>query len=193
MKIVGEYLNGVRVISLDRHQDARGSFMEIYSREELKRLGIDFLPVQDNWAQSLKRGTLRGLHLQKGEYAQAKLIRCCAGSFYNLAVDCRRNSPTYGKAVYTRLSEGDNLLIFVPKGFAHGVAVIEDGTEYTFMTDAPYNGDPENNGGLSCFYDPGQLNWEELLPDTELILSDRDRTGLSPTPEELDSGFAYEE
>ncbi len=193
MKIVQEYLNAVKVISLDRHPDARGYFMEIYSQDEFDRLGIDFHPVQDNCSHSLKRGTIRGLHFQKEPYAQAKLIRCSEGSFYDLAVDCRKNSPTYGKAVCIKLTKNDDLLVFIPKGFAHGVAIIEDDSEYTYKVDASYNGAPENNGGISCFYDPEQLNWDELLPDTELILSDRDRTGVSPTLEELDSGFVYEE
>lgn len=193
MKIVQEYLNAVKVISLDRHPDARGYFMEIYSQDEFDRLGIDFHPVQDNCSHSLKRGTIRGLHFQKEPYAQAKLIRCSEGSFYDLAVDCRKNSPTYGKAVCIKLTKNDDLLVFIPKGFAHGVAIIEDDSEYTYKVDACYNGAPENNGGISCFYDPEQLNWDELLPDTELILSDRDRTGVSPTLEELDSGFVYEE
>ena len=193
MKIVQEYLNAVKVISLDRHPDARGYFMEIYSQDEFDRLGIDFHPVQDNCSHSLKRGTIRGLHFQKEPYAQAKLIRCSEGSFYDLAVDCRKNSPTYGKAVCIKLTKNDDLLVFIPKGFARGVAIIEDDSEYTYKVDASYNGAPENNGGISCFYDPEQLNWDELLPDTELILSDRDRTGVSPTLEELDSGFVYEE
>ena len=193
MEIVQEYLNAVKVISLDRHPDARGYFMEIYSQDEFDRLGIDFHPVQDNCSHSLKRGTIRGLHFQKEPYAQAKLIRCSEGSFYDLAVDCRKNSPTYGKAVCIKLTKNDDLLVFIPKGFAHGVAIIEDDSEYTYKVDASYNGAPENNGGISCFYDPEQLNWDELLPDTELILSDRDRTGVSPTLEELDSGFVYEE
>lgn len=193
MKIVQEYFNAVKVISLDRHRDARGYFMEIYSQDEFDRLGIDFHPVQDNCSHSLKRGTIRGLHFQKEPYAQAKLIRCSEGSFYDLAVDCRKNSPTYGKAVCIKLTKNDDLLVFIPKGFAHGVAIIEDDSEYTYKVDASYNGAPENNGGISCFYDPEQLNWDELLPDTELILSDRDRTGVSPTLEELDSGFVYEE
>ncbi|MBQ9154616.1 MAG: dTDP-4-dehydrorhamnose 3,5-epimerase family protein [Solobacterium sp.] len=193
MKIVQEYLNAVKVISLDRHPDARGYFMEIYSQDEFDRLGIDFHPVQDNCSHSLKRGTIRGLHFQKEPYAQAKLIRCSEGSFYDLAVDCRKNSPTYGKAVCIKLTKNDDLLVFIPKGFAHGVAIIEDDSEYTYKVDASYNGAPENNDGISCFYDPEQLNWDELLPDTELILSDRDRTGVSPTLEELDSGFVYEE
>ncbi len=193
MKIVSEYLNAVKVVALDRHSDDRGFFMEIYSQDEMDRLGIDFHPVQDNRAHSLKRGTVRGLHFQRGEYAQAKLIHCTAGSFYNLAADLRTGSPTFGQAVCIRLQAEDDLLVYIPKGFAHGVAVIEDNTEYTYKVDAPYNGDPRYSGGLSVFYDPEQLNWDELLPDTELILSDKDRSGLSPSPEETESEIHYEE
>lgn len=193
MKITAEYLNAVKVISLDRHSDDRGFFMEIFSQPELERLGIDFHPVQDNRAHSLKRGTVRGLHFQRGEYAQAKLIHCTAGSFYNLAADLRIGSPTFGQTVCLLLKEEDDLLVYIPKGFAHGVAIAEDGTEYTYKVDQPYNGDPRCSGGLSVFYDPEQLNWDELLPDTELILSGKDRSGLSSSPEEADSGIYYEE
>lgn len=192
MKIVSEYLDAVKVISLDRHSDQRGYFMEIYSQDAFDRLGIDFHPVQDNCSSSLKRGTLRGLHFQKGPYAQAKLVRCIEGSFYNLAVDCRKGSPTYGKAVCIRLAKDDDLLVYIPRGFAHGTAIIEDNSAYTYKVDNAYNGAPENNGGISCFYDREQLNWDELLPDTELILSDKDISGVSAVLEELDSGFVYQ-
>ena len=111
MKITAEYLNAVKVISLDRHRDDRGFFMEIFSQPELERLGIDFHPVQDNRAHSLKRGTVRGLHFQRGEYAQAKLIHCTAGSFYNLAADLRIGSPTFGQTVCLLLKEEDDLLV----------------------------------------------------------------------------------
>lgn len=191
MKIIDKILNDVLVIELDCHEDARGYFMEIYNQDAFDKLGIDFHPIQDNCSYSTKRGTVRGLHFQKEPYAQAKLIRCTKGSFYDIAVDVRKGSPTYGKASCIRLEENDHKLVFIPKGFAHGVAIIDDESEYTYKVDSLYNGLPENNGGLSCLYDKNELDFDKLLPDTKLILSDRDIEGVSPTLETLDTNFVY--
>ena len=191
MKIIDRKLNDILVLQLDCHYDNRGFFMEIYSQAEFDRLGIDFKPVQDNCSHSLKKGTVRGLHFQKNDYAQAKLIRCTKGSFFDLATDVRKGSPTYGETAVIKLAENDNKLVFIPKGFAHGVAIIEDESEYTYKVDAFYNGKPENNGGLSCLYDASKLNIKELLGGVDLILSDRDIEGVSATLETLDTDFVY--
>lgn len=192
MEVIKEYFNAVKVIQLKRHDDARGYFMEIYSQAEIERLGIDFHPVQDNCSHSLKRGTIRGLHFQKEPYAQAKLIRCTRGSFYDISVDCRVGSPTFGQAAVIKLHEDDNQLVFIPKGFAHGVAIIEDNSQYTYKVDHLYHGAKEDNGGLSCFYDSRQLDWDRLLPDTELILSEHDIHEVSKDLESLDTNFKFE-
>ncbi len=191
MKIIDKKLNDVLVIELDCHKDDRGYFMEIFSQKAFDDLGIDFKPVQDNCSHSLKRGTVRGLHFQKNNYAQAKLIRCTKGSFYDLATDVRKGSPTYGETAVIKLEENDNKLVFIPKGFAHGVAILEDDSEYTYKVDALYNGKPENNGGLSCLYDSNKLDIKGLLEGSELILSDRDIKGVSPNLENLDTDFIY--
>ena len=191
MKIIDKKLNDVLVIELDCHKDDRGYFMEIFSQKAFDDLGINFKPVQDNCSHSLKRGTVRGLHFQKNNYAQAKLIRCTKGSFYDLATDVRKGSPTYGETAVIKLEENDNKLVFIPKGFAHGVAILEDDSEYTYKVDALYNGKPENNGGLSCLYDSNKLDIKGLLEGSELILSDRDIKGVSPNLENLDTDFIY--
>ena len=191
MKIIDKKLNDVLVIELDCHKDDRGYFMEIFSQKAFDDLGINFKPVQDNCSHSLKRGTVRGLHFQKNNYAQAKLIRCTKGGFYDLATDVRKGSPTYGETAVIKLEENDNKLVFIPKGFAHGVAILEDDSEYTYKVDALYNGKPENNGGLSCLYDSNKLDIKGLLEGSELILSDRDIKGVSPNLENLDTDFIY--
>lgn len=191
MRIVDKKLDDVLVIELDCHEDERGYFMEIFSEAEFKRLGIDFKPVQDNCSHSLKKGTVRGLHFQKNQYAQAKLIRCTKGSFYDLATDVRKDSPTFGETAVIKLSEDDHKLVFIPKGFAHGVAILEDHSEYTYKVDALYNGEAQNNGGLSCLYDSSKLDIHGLLGDTELILSNRDIEGVSSSLDTLDTDFIY--
>ena len=191
MKIIDRKLEDILIIELDCHYDERGYFMEIFSQAEFDRLGIDFHPVQDNCSHSLKKGTVRGLHFQKNKYAQAKLIRCSKGSFYDLATDVRKGSPTYGETAVIKLSEDDHKLVFIPKGFAHGVAILEGDSEYTYKVDALYNGKPENNGGLSCLYDSSKLDIRALLEGTELILSSRDIDGVSASLETLDTDFIY--
>lgn len=191
MKITDIRLNAVKVISLDCHPDERGYFMEIYNQEAFAALGIHDVFLQDNYSFSEKRGTVRGLHFQKSAFAQSKLIRCVRGSFYDIAVDVRRNSPSFGKAAVIRLDEKDCKLVYIPHGFAHGVAIIEDQSAYSYKVDSLYNGIPEHNGGLSCFYDPDELNWKELLPDTHLILSKRDTEGVAEKLDSLDTDFIY--
>ena len=182
---------GLCIITPAIHGDSRGYFMETYHQRDMAEAGLNYVFVQDNQSASSK-GVLRGLHYQK-QYPQTKLVRVIRGEVFDVAVDLRKDSPTFGKHCGVLLSEENRKQFLIPKGFAHGVAIIEDDTEYTYKVDAPYNGDPGYSGGLSVFYDPGQLNWDELLPDTELILSGKDRTGLSPSPEEAYSGIYYEE
>lgn len=191
MKIIETHCTDVKVIQLDRHIDERGYFMEIYNQDSFHALGIDTVFVQDNCSFSSKRGTIRGFHFQRDPYAQAKLIRCTEGSFYDIAIDVRKGSPTYGKASCILLKKEDDKLVFIPRGFAHGVAILEDNSAYNYKVDNVYNGLPQNNGGLSYNYDKNELNWEMLLPDTRLILSERDISRVSATLDELDSGFIY--
>ena len=193
MRIVERSLEDILVLKTERHTDARGWFMEIYSEQALADIGIRFRAVQDNCSESLRRGTVRGLHFQVPPHAQAKLLRCTRGSVLQIAVDIRRGSPNYGKASCIRLCEDDDLLVYIPKGYAQGTAALEDGSQYTYKVDYPYMSAEAYNGGISCLYDSEQLDWEKLLPDTRLIMSDRDRNGLCRTLDELDSGFVYGE
>ena len=191
MKIIETRCTDVQVIELDCHVDQRGYFMEIYNQDAFHELGIDTVFVQDNCSFSSKRGVIRGFHFQKVPYAQAKLIRCTEGSFYDIAIDVRKGSPTYGKASCILLKKDDHKLVYIPRGFAHGVAIVEDNSAYNYKVDNVYNGEPQNNGGLRYNYSKEELDWDQLLPDTKLILSDRDLHGVCETLDELDSGFIY--
>ena len=191
MKILETRLDAVKVIALDCHKDERGYFMETYNQKSFEDMGIHDVFVQDNYSFSDRRGTVRGLHFQKSRFAQSKLIRCVKGAFYDIAVDVRKNSPTYGKASVIRLEEDDGKLVYIPHGFAHGVGIIKDCSSYHYKVDNLYNGIPENNGGLSCLYDSGELDWKYLLPDTKLILSSHDTIDVAESIDVLDTDFIY--
>lgn len=128
-----------------RFGDARGYFMETYSREAYAAGGIDTLFVQDNQSLSAQPGTVRGLHYQVAPAAQAKLVRVLKGAIFDVAVDLRRGSPHYGRWCSVLLSADGAEQIFVPRGFAHGFCTLEPGTEVAYKVDAPYA--PEAEGG----------------------------------------------
>ena len=186
-------LNAVKIIQLNRHSDERGFFTEIYNQNSIDALDISFRPVQDNCSRSTKKGTVRGLHFQKEPYAQAKLIRCTRGEIYDIAVDVRKGSPTFGKAAVVHLFEDDDKLVYIPKGFAHGVLIMRDQSEYNYKVDNVYNGQKENNGGLSIFYDRNELDIYGMLGNDDVILSEHDRNEVSPVLAELDTNFIFEE
>ncbi|MCD6101408.1 MAG: dTDP-4-dehydrorhamnose 3,5-epimerase [Candidatus Marinimicrobia bacterium] len=157
-------------------EDERGFFMETYKKEDFERVGIigDF--IQDNHSKS-KYGVLRGLHFQKGPYAQAKIVRCIRGVIYDVTVDLRKNSPTFGKYVGVILSEFNKYQLYIPRGFAHGFVVLSDVAEVTYKVDNVYA--PTHEGGL-IWNDPDVgITW----PVDEPIVSEKDRKW--PTLKEL--------
>jgi dTDP-4-dehydrorhamnose 3,5-epimerase len=119
-------------------EDARGFFMETYKTSEFKDAGIEAVFVQDNHARSLKKGVLRGMHYQLPPYAQSKLVRVTAGSIFDVAVDMRRSSPSFGKWVGAELSAKNKQMLFIPAGFAHGYCTLEDATEVQYKCTAEY-------------------------------------------------------
>lgn len=159
--------------------DDRGFFMETWRRSAFAKAGLPIDFVQDNVARSLRKGVLRGLHFQKGPHAQSKLVRCSVGRIFDVAVDIRGGSPTYGSYVAAELSEDDRAMLFVPKGFAHGYVTLTDVTEVTYKVDAEYA--PAAEGGL-LWNDPTVgVPW----PVREPALNERDRkwpglSGLGP-------------
>ena len=122
----------VRVIIPPRHPDDRGWFSETYSRKALAEKGIDDTFVQDNHAFSRRKGTVRGLHFQLPPHAQAKLVRVVRGAIYDVAVDLRRGSPTYGGFVSAVLSAENGMQRYIPAGFAHGLCTLDDDTEVLY-------------------------------------------------------------
>ena len=158
-------------------EDERGFFMETYKKEDFEeKAGIKGEFIQDNHSKS-KRGVLRGLHFQREPYAQAKIVRCIRGAIYDVAVDLRKNSPTFGKYVGVILSEYNRYQLHVPGGCAHGFLVLSDAAEVFYKVDNVYA--PDHEGGL-IWNDPVvNIPW----PNDKPILSQKDQQ--LPTLKEL--------
>ena len=163
-------IDGVIIVEPTAYGDARGYFMETYQREDFIKGGIDVEFVQDNQSMSTK-GVLRGLHFQK-QYSQSKLVRCIRGEVFDVAVDLRPGSPTYGKWEGVLLSAENKRQFFIPKNFAHGFLVLSDEAEFVYKVDDYYH--PNDEGGL-MWNDP-EIGVEWPIPeDFEVKLSDKDK------------------
>ena len=160
-------------------RDERGTFFESFNKQQFyATTGLDIDFVQDNQSTS-KKGVLRGLHFQKGEFAQAKLVRVIKGSVLDIVVDIRPNSSTFGKHYSTVLSDLNNQQLFIPKGFAHGFLVLEDATIFSYKCDNYYNKASESG----IIYNDTILNLDWQFPEKELIISEKDQ--ILPTFETL--------
>ena len=176
-------IEGLKIITPEVHGDARGYFMEVYNFNDFKEAGIDQVFVQDNQSAS-KRGVLRGLHFQI-QYPQAKLVRVVSGEVFDVAVDLRKGSATYGKWHGVRLSAENKKQFFIPQGFAHGFVVLSDYAEFAYKCTDFYH--PNDEGGL-LWSDPDiGVEWGVESP----ILSNKDTT--SPMLRDSDCNFTYEE
>ncbi len=164
-------LDGVLEIIPVRHADARGFFSEIYSKAALQESGITFDCVQDNLSYSAKKGVLRGLHYQLPPRAQDKLIRVARGSIFDVAVDIRQDSATFGHWVSLVLSAKTWNQILVPKGFAHGFLTLEDETEVVYKVTDCYS--PPHDRSIR--FDDPQLDIAWPTEGLEVVLSDKDR------------------
>lgn len=147
MIITDTKLAGVRIIEPSIQQDNRGFFMESYNRLMLQELHIHYEFVQDNHSLSVAAGVIRGLHYQLSPKAQTKLIRVIAGSIYDVAVDIRHRSPTFGQWVGVHLSATNKLQLLVPRGFAHGFCTTSSNTEVLYKVDEYYS--PEHDRGIA--------------------------------------------
>ena len=162
----------VKVLIPKKFGDRRGFFSEVYSARTLAEAGIDAAFVQDNHSFSALAGTVRGLHFQTPPRAQDKLVRVVRGSVFDVAVDLRRSSPTYGRHVSAVLSATAWNQILIPVGFAHGFMTLEPDTEVLYKVSDYYA--PGNDAGL-LWSDPGLgIRWPR--PESEAALSDKDRT-----------------
>ena len=188
MKIIDTEIEDVKIIEPDCFGDHRGWFMETYSTNKFKEIGIDNDFVQDNHSMSQKKGTLRGLHFQNNPYAQAKLVRCTKGKVIDVAVDIRKGSPTYKKWVSVELTAENKRMFYIPCGFAHGFLCLSDDVEFQYKVDNLYS--KECDRGIR-YDDPSiGVDWGSLLDGIEPILSDKDKNG--PTLDESDANFIYE-
>lgn len=177
----------VRLLEPDRYSDARGWFTETYSERSFAALGIAARFVQDNHSYSRRPFTLRGLHFQVPPHAQDKLVRCIRGRIWDVAVDVRVGSPTYGRHVAAELSAENGRQLFVPIGFAHGFLTLEPDTEVTYKCSALYA--PGSESGLIWNDADLALPWP-LPAGAEPELSPKDR--LLPPFAEFQSSFAYD-
>tara|TARA_R110002126_G_scaffold264475_2_gene407540 strand:+ start:20119 stop:20658 length:540 start_codon:yes stop_codon:yes gene_type:complete len=171
MEVTETFLKGCFVIEPKVFGDKRGSFFEVFNLQEFKKkTGLQVNFVQDNQSIS-QRGVLRGLHIQKGEFAQAKLIRVIKGKVLDVAVDFRKNSSTFGKHFSIELSGENNKQLFVPRGFLHGFSVLENQTILSYKCDNYYN--PLAEDGV--MYNDQNFNIDWKLNYEEVILSDKDK------------------
>jgi len=172
----------VLLITPKRHGDARGWFAETWSRKSLAEAGVEADFVQDNQAFNARRGTLRGLHFQQAPHPQAKLVRVLKGAIYDVAVDVRPGSPSYGRWVGAELTAQGGEQLFVPRGFAHGYCTLTDDCELFYKVDGLYA--PQTEGGV-IWNDPDlAIPWPL---DREPVLSDKDK--LLPRLKDIKADF----
>ena len=162
MQIEKSPITGLLMIVPKRHGDARGWFSEVYSRPALSAAGLDLDFVQDNHSMSGAAGTLRGLHYQRPPFAQDKLVRCTRGAIYDVAVDIRVGSPSYGKWFGVELSAANGLQLLIPIGFLHGFVTRSEGAEVQYKVTAPYAADCD---GAIAWDDPDLgIDWGTTAP-----------------------------
>lgn len=174
-KFIKTPIDWLTIIEPQVFWDERGFFMESYSEKEFRNFGIDIHFVQDNHSKS-KAWVLRWLHFQTVN-TQSKLVRVTAGSVYDVAVDLRKNSLTYGKWYGIVLSSENKKQFFIPQGFAHGFLTLEDNTEFLYKCDDFYN--PAWDWGIAYNSKELNINWWEYFDVDKLIISDKDKKHLS--------------
>ena len=173
MEYIKTEIEGVYIIEPKVFEDARGYFFEAFKSEEFKKHIGDVEFVQDNESKS-SRGVLRGLHYQKGEYSQAKLVRVIKGRVLDVAVDMRKSSKTFGKHVMVELSDENKRQFFIPRGFAHGFLVLSDEAIFTYKVDNVYA--PEHEASVRFDDNKLDINWP--IDPNEVLTSQKDLAAL---------------
>lgn len=169
-------IKDVFLIEMALYGDSRGYFMETYNKSDFRKVGLNYVFVQDNQSSS-KKGVLRGLHFQR-RHPQTKLVRVIKGEVFDVAVDLRKDSITYGQWVGEILSEENKKQLLIPRGFAHGFLVLSDYAEFVYKCDDFYH--PEDEGGI-IYNDPRiSIEWPDLKG---VILSEKDK--INPTLDEI--------
>ena len=174
MNVIKTAIDGVLIIEPKVFGDARGYFFESFSQREFDEkvapiLGLTINFVQDNESMS-SYGVMRGLHFQRPPFTQSKLVRCVKGAVLDVAVDIRKGSPTYGQHVAVELTEDNHRQFFVPRGFAHGFAVLSETAVFQYKCDEFYH--PETDGGISIIDDSLGIDWR--IPTEKALLSEKD-------------------
>ena len=184
MKVIHTDIPGLKIIEPKVFGDNRGYFLESFSEKVFKEQVADVDCVQDNESKSCY-GVLRGLHFQKPPHAQAKLVRVVKGRVLDVAVDIRKGSPTFGKYAAVELTEDNHRQLFIPRGFAHGFAVLSDEAVFQYKCDNYYA--PQCEGALA--WDDPDLGIDWILPADKVILSAKD--AMNPLLKEADLPFEY--
>lgn len=169
MEIIKTKLDGVVIIEPKIFRDSRGYFFESFSQREFEEKVCKINFVQDNESMS-SYGVMRGLHFQRPPFTQAKLVRCVKGTVLDVAVDIRKDSPTYGQHVAVELSEDNHYQMFIPHGFAHGFSVLSETAVFQYKCDQFYH--PESDAGISILDKSLGIDWR--IPADKAILSDKD-------------------
>lgn len=173
MNIIETEIKGVFVLEPKIFGDSRGYFFESFSQREFESVIGPITFVQDNQSKS-SYGVVRGLHFQKPPHAQAKLVKVVKGKVLDVAVDLRKDSPTFGKYMAVELSDENHRQVFIPKGFAHGFSVLSDEAVFQYKCDDYYA--PETEGAVA--WDDPELNIDWRIPTDEIILSEKDKRNL---------------
>lgn len=184
MEVIKTGIEGVVIIEPRVFNDARGYFFESFSQREFEEKVRPINFVQDNESMS-SYGVMRGLHFQRPPFTQSKLVRCVKGKVLDVAVDIRKGSPTYGQHVAVELSEDNHRQFFVPRGFAHGFAVLSEAAVFQYKCDNFYA--PEADGGISIKDETLDIDWK--IPMNKAVLSEKDIKHLCL--KDFDSPFYY--
>ncbi len=169
MRIEPLELEGAYLIRPEEHMDERGSFFRTYCKKELKKLNVEDDFVQHNISQNNKKGTLRGLHFQRKPYEESKIVRCISGKVFDVLVDIRKNSSTYGKYLHLELSSENGLAVYIPEGFAHGFQTLTDDATLFYLMSESYQ--PEYACGIRWDDPVVNIKW----PLGNKIISEKDK------------------
>ena len=180
MKVVSTDIEDLFIIEPQVFGDNRGWFMESWSQKKMEEVGLFYNFVQDNHSFSAIKGTLRGLHFQKGSSSQAKLVRCVRGAVFDVAVDLRKNSKTYKKWVGCILSEENKKQFLIPRGFAHGFLTLTDNVEFVYKADNYY--DPQADRNIIWNDEEINVDWGIENP----ILSEKDKKAPKLSESDVD-------
>lgn len=184
MNVIQTGIEGVVIIEPRIFKDERGYFFESFSQREFDEKVFPVTFVQDNESMS-SIGVMRGLHFQRPPYAQSKLLRCVSGAVLDVAVDIRKGSPTYGRHVAVELTGDNHRQLFIPRGFAHGFAVLSGTAVCQYKCDNFYA--PQAEGGISILDESLSIDWR--IPEKDVILSGKD--SRYPLLRDFDSPFEY--